>query len=98
MTTNEVEYPRTQSLGSGSDTPLNKSDVMTMKTLEEYLAAIVRRFGVVLLSESDDGFSGYCISDGVGSEACCATFECVAELFAARFCSPAGAAGIPAEE
>ena len=56
---------------------------------EDHLAAIVRRFGVVLLSESTDGFSGYCISDGVGSEVCCNTFECAAELFVARFCAPA---------
>jgi len=59
-----------------------------MNALEEHLAAIVRRFGMVLLSESTDGHSGWRISDGGGSEACCATFECAAELFVARFCAP----------
>jgi len=60
-----------------------------MNTLEEHLAAIVRRFGLVLLSESTDGHSGWCISDGdSGYEACCATFECAAELFVARFRAP----------
>ena len=58
-----------------------------MNALEEHLAAIVRRFGMVLLSESTDGHSGWCISDGGGSETCCATFECAAALFAARFCA-----------
>ena len=63
-----------------------------MNTLEEHLAAIVRGFGEVLLSESADGHSGWCISDvvsgGIGYQACCATFECAAELFVARFRAP----------
>ena len=53
-------------------------------SLEDHLAFLVRRFGMVMLSESTDGHSGYCISDGGGFEACCATFECAAELFVAN--------------
>ena len=64
-------------------------DELQPSPLEEHLAIIIRCFGMVMLSESDDGHSGWCISDcGGGSAACCATFECAAELFVARFRAP----------
>ena len=62
-------------------------DELQPSPLEEHLAIIIRCFGMVMLSESDDGPSGWCISDGGGSEACCATFACAAAMFAARFCA-----------
>ena len=56
--------------------------------IEDHLTAIVRRFGVAVLYESTDGHSGWCISAADSGETCCATFECAAELFVARFCAP----------
>ena len=55
--------------------------------IENHLVVIIRRFGMAVLYESTDGHSGWCISDGDSGEACCATFECAAELFVTRFCA-----------
>jgi len=58
-----------------------------MNTLEENLAIIVHRFGLVMISERVYCKPGWCISDGGGSEVCADTVAAAAAKFVVLYCT-----------